>query len=136
MAWWYESAFAGAFHQCPALVGLEVVVGFAQRVALIDRGVTGMGVVIAVVDLAAGAVASLDGATRLSEQQRYGLGFGRPPPEVGDVADVDAAGDDQLQDRLAQQSRAADTAMGPRPGMSHTSPPSTVLVGGPRGRRG
>ena len=77
--------------------------GFAQRVALIDPRVVGTGPVIAVVDLAAGAVASLHGAARLSEQQRDALGCGGSPSQVGDVADVDAVGDDQLQDRLAQE---------------------------------
>ena len=76
---------------------------FAQRVAFVDSGVVGASPVVAVVDLATGAVASLDGAARLLEQQCDSLGFGRSSTQVRDVDDVDALGDDQLQDRLAEQ---------------------------------
>ena len=75
----------------------------AGQLELVEPGVFGLRPVFAVVDLAVRAVAALDDADRVLPQQRHHLRGGRSASEVGDVQDVDAFGDDQLQDRLAQQ---------------------------------
>jgi hypothetical protein len=79
------------------------MVGFAQRVTLVHSGVVSAGVVVSVVDLAAGAGTSLHAAHRLLEQQRHPLGFGGSSTQMGDVQHVDPLGDDQLQDGFAEQ---------------------------------
>ena len=75
----------------------------AQGVEFVETRVPGAGPVLAVVDLAAGASATLDGAQRLLEQQRDLLGRGRAAAEVRDVQHVDALGDDQVENGLAEQ---------------------------------
>jgi hypothetical protein len=53
-------SFAGAFDELPAVVGLLGVVVFAQRVALVEAGVSGVAVGDAMVDLDPGAGAAFD----------------------------------------------------------------------------
>src|SRR4051794_12371475 len=97
-------AFAGSRGQCPTFVGLEVVVVRAEGIELVEAGVLGLGPLDPVVvldELGAGAPGG-------------GAGGGSPPQggllcgcggaaEVGDVDHVDAFGDHELQDRVAEQ---------------------------------
>ena len=58
---------------------------------------------IAMIEFGTRPRASFDGTHGLSEQQGDLLGDGGPSAEVGDVQDVFAFGDNQLQHALAQQ---------------------------------
>jgi hypothetical protein len=55
-----------------------------------------------VVVFAPSPVAALDDADGLVEQQRHSLGHSGSSAEVGEVDDVDPAGDHQLEDAFAQ----------------------------------
>jgi hypothetical protein len=103
IARWDEGAFALAHHECPALPGLLVVVAVAQRVELVEPRVVRVPEVDAVVVLRVRAGAALGGARRHQPGERHLLGGGGTAPERGDVEDIDALGDDELEDRLAKE---------------------------------
>ena len=70
-------------------------------------------------------VTALHRAGGVGPQQRGALRRGRPAAQVGDIEHVHAAGDDQFDDRLAEQLRAAETGTGPTPVISQSSSPAT-----------
>jgi hypothetical protein len=97
-------SLAGAGNQRPAVVRLQAVVVNTQRVEVRELRDLIVGPRHTMVDLDAdGAGTSLDLATRRAPQ--YGDALGRPGPsaDVGDVGDVDAPGDHQLDDGLPEQ---------------------------------
>lgn len=100
---WDEGALAGAGDERPAVDGLAQVVGGAERVEGGEAVVVGVGPGVAVVDLGDGEVAAGDGAAGVGPQQCDLLGDGGASAEVADVGDVDPAGDDELDDGVAQQ---------------------------------
>ena len=101
---WDEGSFAGAGDEGPAVVGFEVVVVGAERVELIEPCVFGAGPFgIVIVFEVLGAGAAQHRAARCYPPQRGLLGDGGSPTQMGDVGDVDALGDHEFQDRVAQQ---------------------------------
>jgi hypothetical protein len=83
--------------------GLEVVVVGAERVEFVEASVPGAGPVDAVIDLDAGAGAAEGRALWAGPGQGDALGGGGSAAEVGHVEDVDPAGDDELEDGIAEE---------------------------------
>ena len=95
----------GSGHQRPAVERVEVVVGVADPVELVEAGVPGVLVLGAgaVVVLDDRAAAPLDRAGRRRPQQGVAHGLRGAPGERGDVGDRVALGDDQLEHGVAEQ---------------------------------
>jgi hypothetical protein len=93
---WHEGSLAMPGDEGPAQPGLEVVVVGAERVQFVEAGVPGVLPVEAVVVLDPGAGAPLYRAAGAGPREGYALGGGGPAAEMGDIAHVDPAGDDQL----------------------------------------
>lgn len=98
-----EGPSAGAGDEGPAVVGLEVAVGGAEVVELIEAGVVGVRPVLAVVDLDAAVVAAVVEAPGCHPLQGDALGHGGAPAQVTDVGHFDAPGEDQFEDGLAEE---------------------------------
>ena len=107
-------------------MGLEIVVVTAERVELVEAGVTGLAPFLAVVVLEPlGAGATFVRALRSQPPQRDLLGHGRRAAEVRDVDHVDPLVITSLRIASPSSSRATETGMGPSPTISQTSSPST-----------
>src|SRR5262249_38703979 len=90
---WDEGAFAGAFDERPAVVGLEVVVVFAQPVGVVDSRRVGLGPAGVVVDLEPlGAGAAERVALRRAPRERGLLRDGRGAAEAAGGGEVDPSG--------------------------------------------
>ena len=83
--------------------GFEVVVEGAQGVEFVEAGVFGLRPGFLVVVFDPSAVAALDRAQGVGPHHRDLLRGGRPAAQVGDVGHVDAVGDDQFDDGIAEQ---------------------------------
>jgi hypothetical protein len=93
----YEGSFAVPGDESPAQACPEVVVICAERVEFVEAGVAGVLPVEAVVVFDPSAGAAFDRAAGAGPREGNALGGGGPAPEMGHVAHVDPAGDDQLQ---------------------------------------
>src|SRR3546814_878651 len=105
VVWGDQRACAGAGDEGPPVVGVEVVVGVAEPVELVESGVAGVLVfgAVAVVVFDDGAGAAFGGAGGSAPQQGVSHGLCGAAGQGGDVGDGVSLGDDQLDDRVAEQ---------------------------------
>src|SRR5437764_764820 len=116
---WHHRTYTGALDEGPAMVGLEIVIGLAQRCQLVEAGMPGRAVLEAfdmVVLEARPPPATFPLTHRLFPQQRDLLRRVRTAPEVGDVAHIHPVGDHQLQDRLPEHGSSGGDRDGSEPG--------------------
>ncbi|MCZ7536846.1 MAG: hypothetical protein M5T61_13725 [Acidimicrobiia bacterium] len=98
-----EGAGPGARRESPSSAVLLVVVVGAERVEPVEACVVGGGPRFPVVDLDSGSGAPFDAASGRLPEQGDALRCGGAAAGMGDVGDIDAAGDDELHDALAEE---------------------------------
>ena len=104
MVGWDHGSPSDAMDEGPPVAGLEIVVGVAKPVRLVDARVMCRRPVLAVIDLQPVRPGTAFARTQgIAPPRRDLLSDGGRPSEVRDVHNVDTFDDHELQNRVAEQ---------------------------------